>query len=380
MSIVRLSVLGDCVYAPNSDGTLAMGDYDKRRLTGRMGPLVDSDLPVERENAKTRDRLNHYLARTWSTAGARLAPGQPVVLMVHGFLFDPKQVVSPEPKDTDNPHGRVYHFVETANLAEEQKHHTTSWPMGLQFAEDDGGESGVAIAFGWQSQPGFASSLINHFKNFYARAYDKAGQAAWVLANVVDVLADMLPGHPIDLFCHSLGSRVVVRALAMMATRGLQERLPRLGRIVILGGAEYVVEAQLMQQRLTSLRLPGRPAIYNIVARENDVLDKLGENFGPRTFGNSQVIGHNGLGGNRRHSHWIDLRIDGKALREWMLRRGMAISGDNPDSVWDHWYYYTHPGNMAFYAAVLRDRTRWDIGRMRLGGVPEGVPTGLFGD
>ena len=27
--------------------------------------------------------------------------------MVNGFLFDPRQAVTRDPKDTDNPHGRI---------------------------------------------------------------------------------------------------------------------------------------------------------------------------------------------------------------------------------------------------------------------------------
>ena len=69
----------------------------------------------------------------------------------------------------------------------------------------------------------------------------------------------------------------------------------RIGQVVLLGGAEYVVGPQLLMRRLGAAQLPASPQFYNVVSRENDVLNKLGENFGPRTFGNSQVIGHNGL-------------------------------------------------------------------------------------
>ena len=73
-----------------------------------------------------------------------------------------------------------------------------------------------------------------------------------------------------------------------------------------------------------------------MVSRENDVLDKLGENFGPRTFGNTQVVGHNGLDVETRSPHWMDLQIDSKTLQEWMTGRGFEVSGDRPGNVWDH--------------------------------------------
>ena len=130
--------------------------------------------------------LRHYLTKSVAAAGAELATPQPVVVMVHGFLFDLKQAVS----------------------------------------------------------------------------------------------AELLPNHPIDLVCHSLGSRVVVRAIALAAKHDRRRLLERLGQVIILGGAEYVGETQLMQRRLDDLNLTSRPAFYNFVSRENDVLDKLAENFG----------------------------------------------------------------------------------------------------
>lgn len=198
MSIVRLSVLKDVVYDPDVDGDIKLLPYNRRRRVGRMEQLREPAVP--RRDADMR----HYLTQVVATAAADLTTQQPVVVMVHGFLFEPKHAVSPEPEETDNPHGRVYHF-EVRNEREEQRHHTSSWPLGLGFdRNDDTGTTGLAVALGWQSQPGFASALINHFENFYARAYDNAGLTAWVLVNVIDVVAELLPNHPIDLVCHSL--------------------------------------------------------------------------------------------------------------------------------------------------------------------------------
>lgn len=391
MSIIRLSVLKDTPYAPNRRGEIEMLDYKRRRRVGRLEPLAAPHL------APARSDFRHYLGREVERAAADLPADQPVVVMVHGFLFDPKTAVSDNPKDTDNPHGRVYHFT-VKDERHEQRHHTASWPVGLGFEEQDAGESGLAVAFGWQSQPGFATSLIEHFENFYARAYDNAGQSAWVLINLIHALAELMPGRRIDIFCHSLGSRVVLRALALAAKRPEDDEaeedddsklldpavandiIARIGRIVILGGAEYVVEAQLMRQRVDRLGLDDPPQVYNVVSRENDVLDKLAENFGPRTFGNSQVIGHNGLDielddDKRGVDHWIDLQIDRRALQDWMEdRHEITVSGDRPGTMWDHWYYYTHRGNMALYTNILRQRDEWAIPALRERGVPEGVP------
>lgn len=380
MSLIRLTCLTDTLYAPEVDGNLDPRPYTRRRRRGRMERLVEPEI------APATALFRHYLRGAIERAAADLPADRPVVALVHGFLFDPKQAVTPEPEDTDNPHGRVYHLMRR-DEAQEQRHHTTSWPLGLGFgAADQSGADGLALAFGWQSQPGFASSLISHFQNFYARAYDKAALAAWALLNALEELAAALPGHPIDIFAHSLGSRVVVRAIAL-AAKHRPALIGRLGRVIFLGGGEYVVEAQVMYRRLQGLEAGPKPAFYNIVSRENDVLDKLGENFGPRTFGNSQVIGHNGLDlrsdeARKAVPDWIDLQIDSRTLQDWMGGRGHEISGDRPDNIWDHWYYYTFRGNMAVYRAILREREAWAIARLRDAGVPEGVSKGWspFGD
>ena len=376
MSIVRLSVLKDVVYAPDAVGNLRMSDYDRGERVGRLGPLAEPEI------APTNSGLHHYLSTGVESAASNLSATQPVAILVHGFLFDPKQSISPDPKETDNPHGRIYHF-KTGDVREEQRHNTSSWPVGLGFDEaDDTGETGLAVAFGWHSQPGFASSLIDHFQNFYARAYDNAGHSAWGLVNVIAELIELLPERRIDLFCHSLGSRVVVRAIALAAKHQLTDVIEHLGVVIILGGAEYVVETQLMHRRLDDLELESRPVFYNVVSRENDVLDKLGENFGPRTFGNSQVIGHNGLDIETPIDHWIDLQIDKARLQVWMAERGYEISGDRPGNVWDHWYYFTHRGNMALYRDIIRQRADWHIPTLRDSDVPDRVSRdwSLFGD
>lgn len=387
MSLIRLSVLKDVPYAPRADGAIEMDKYNRRLRppVGSMDPLTPPQLVSQRSD------FFHYLERAVRTGVSHSEPEGPVVVMVHGFLYDPKAAISNDPKDTDNPHGRVYHFTQKSE-PHEQRHHTASWPLGLGFNSlNDGGDEGLAVAFGWQSQPGFASSLLNHFQNFYARAYDNAGQTAWTLVNLIKVLADVIPNKPIDIVCHSLGSRVVLRGLSLVAKRDSDEEgspsllpgvskaiLERIGRIVILGGAEYVVEAQLLCRRMQSQKLKAYPQFYNIVSRENDVLDKLGENFGPRTFGNSQVVGHNGLGTKHKMDYWIDLQIDSNDIREWMReKRGVDVSGDRPWNVWDHWYYYTHRGNMEMYEKILRGNRPndpWSITALRNDGVPDGVP------
>lgn len=391
MSIIRLSAIRTRLYAPDAKGDLVPEPYDRTSLTGELGNLPRPTASLGDgghvdESAAASPNLDHYIKESLAAAGARLGRNAPVVCLVHGFLFDPRMAWRPDPADSDNPHCRLYHFRDLGESSE-IRNHTAGWPRHLGLAENDGGAGGIALAFGWHSQPGFASSLLDRFQNFYARAYDYANETAWPLVCALRALARRVTDRPIDIFCHSLGSTVVVRALAIAA----KHRFPfldRIGRVVILGGSEYSGEANILYRRLEQYvgerRLPRAegPYVYNIVSRENDVLDKLAENFGPKSFmSNTQVIGHNGLEAAKKAARWIDLQIDGAKTRQWArANHGLDISGDEPGNIWDHWYYYTHRGNMALYRNILRQRADWSFDRLRAARVPEGVPVGAFGD
>lgn len=407
MAIVRFSALKGAIHGLDPDGGFVHTSYDRRSRRGRTETCMEPALPAgghgprdtgaaQPEWRELDDRgfpretadLTHLVKATVEPAVADLKDG-PVVLMIHGFLFDPRDGTSPEPPDSDNPHSRIYHFLQR-DKAEEVRHHTTGWPIRLGFSESDTtGRDGLAVAFGWHSRPGFARALISSFQNFYAAAYAQAEPAAWNLLTLLHAIDRLLPaGKKIDIFCHSLGSRVAIRLIALAAKHGRLDLLARIDRVLILGGSEYVVEARLMLRYLHQVGFERRIFFYNVVSRENDVLDKFAENFGPVTFGNSNVIGHNGLDVEDSSSlgpTWLDLQIDGRALMAWMReQRGLEITGDNPESVWDHWYYFTDPGNMALYKGILRQRGDWNIDDLRsaVPPIPDKVSLrrSIFGD
>lgn len=387
MSIIRLTLIKDRLYAPTGLGALVDSKYTRSNrsrpglLEVGVNPLRPASPP---ESALTPSpELCDYLQFKASTAAADYVPGAaPVTVMVHGFLYDPRDAVTRDPKETDNPHGRNFHFKPGDEL-EEIRHHTTSWPRQLGFRRTDKGKNGVAIAFGWYSQPGFASSLLSHHQNYYARAYDLGRQASWSLLRTLQALSQLknFESQPVDIFCHSLGSVVVIGALSIAAENKLP-LLKRIGRVILLGGSEYTDDARKMY---TSLMREAKrrawepeegPQFYNIVSRENAVLDVFAENFGPRGLfsSNSQVIGHNGLESRKLTERWIDLQIDGDPLMVWLAEHNLHISGDNPEEWWDHWYYYTHGGNMQFFKFILRERVKWRIQKFRENHCPEGVP------
>lgn len=398
MSVVRFSAIGSQMFAPKGAGEFIDQPFRKQRMYGRLGDLArPADEEVFPVLARHSALVDRYLQPSLERAAAALPADQPVCVMVHGFLFDPQKARRQRREDNDNPHYRLYHFdwarrddgsVDEAQLEREIKHHTTGWLKSMGFAPDDGGAAGLAVALGWYSSPGFASSLLEGGRNFYTRAYDYGRSTAWPFLVMLNSLARTLDDRSIDIYCHSLGSTVVIRALAIAAKHdlGLVERI---GRVIILGGSEYTGEANILYRRmLARIQAAGMtgddgPQFYNIVSRENFVLDVMAENFGPKSFfTDTQVVGHNGLESRPEVARWIDLQIDGSAMRDWVeTHHGFRISGDNPETVWDHWYYYTWPGNTDLYRSILRNRDAWSLASLRAEPkVPEGVAVGFFGD
>ena len=375
MSILRLSADRDELYAPEPDGTFVTGPYNSLRRVGLLGscPSEGGDYTP----AAPAD-LKAHLAATLPARIAALPENKPVVVMVHGFLFNPFEAFFPKKKDCDNPHYRVYHFDDVDPDADNE-HHFTPWPKRLGLMDQDRGGGGLAVGFGWLSNPGFATSMLSHFQNFYSRAYDYASEVAWTLVHTLDQLqlAMAALGKPrrIDIFCHSLGSRVVLHAINLAGRNGFPHVIRNLDRVIVLGGAEYVRDAQEtfreVQRACPTYDLG--PKFYNVGCRENDVLDRLGENFGPRGFGDHEVVGHDGLGFSETGKRWIDLGLDNADLSAWTKAKfKWTLMGDGP-RIWDHWYYYTHEPNCRLYRAILQNRAAWAIPALLNAGIPTGI-------
>lgn len=404
MSIIRFSADRDELFIPDDTGKLIDTPYSPPDLTGKIGSFpraagFDSNDPT---GTVLRVHLDAILERQ----AAQLDDDEPVVVMVHGFLFNPYETPVADRTESDNPHVRIYHFEMPEDQSIETEKHNTAWPLQLGFADGDQGAAGLAIGFGWYSSPGLASSLFKGAKNHYSRAYDYGTDVAFTLLNLLHHLHEALAAagkdNRVDIFCHSLGSHVVVQSIisACKENRRLAQKLEaaaedgplvatlkRLDRIVILGGAEYVREAQVLYDEVNrnDLNLANTEScfVYNVGCRENDVLDTLAENFGPIFFGNSQVIGHNGLAHSDPYKMWMDLQIDSPKLAEWLAKPKFKLSilGDGP-GIADHWHYYTHRPNMAMYKGIFRDRTKWNIAALRKGPspIPEGIKVGFWGD
>lgn len=107
MSIIRLSCVRDTIYAPGLKGEFFSDGYNarKRPPVGLLGKISEPNLFSKSSN------LGRYLDFSLGNATASLGDLQPVVVLVHGFLFDPKHAPTSDPAGSDNPHSRLYGFT-----------------------------------------------------------------------------------------------------------------------------------------------------------------------------------------------------------------------------------------------------------------------------
>ena len=314
--------------------------------TGRVPRLYDpamgADAPV----------FTPAAARNAATA---LRKSQPLVVMVHGYKFDP---YDPE---SENPNDFLYHY-DPDRVESDRWKRPASWPLGLGFRERDPyGVSGLCVGFAWSSRP-------RQRMGAFCRAYQEASEAGRALLQTLDTLAEAHPNRDIDIFVHSLGARVALTALRVAAKRGRADLLERIGKVVLLGPAELVSVARDTMEAIERAAPARQPEIYSVVARENDFFDVLVERFSPKIEGVTPIcVGSHGMG--EDFDGWLDLQLDSPALNNWLSARGVEIGGGPPRRVC-HWGVYNRPGALDFYADILRNRNVWSIDAMRAAGVP----------
>ncbi len=235
--------------------------------------------------------------------------------MVHGFRYDPRS------GGRDNPHLTTF----------------VHWRRNVLQGRD-------AFGFGWYSAPGgfrlpesLLRAWLNGRWNTYRYAWDLAHEAGNALAKVIVAL-----GQPVDLLCHSLGSRVVLRALEV--DPGL-----RLRSVVLLNGAELARTALPIASRAGHVRF------RNLVVASDDVLRTFGGLFAPGDL-YAFTIGQAGLGA-LAPANWLDIALDDPDVRDWARAQGWPdVRGDNPAGYWDHWYTHKHPGNWGLLRGLLDGR------------------------
>ncbi|MCC0076038.1 MAG: alpha/beta fold hydrolase [Rhodobacter sp.] len=248
----------------------------------------------------------------------------PVVIMLHGKGYCPG-------RPAIDPHALIF-----APRAGHGRSRFVSWPRRLGFAlPGPHRPRGLCLAFGWES----TGSL--------RRATAAADTAALMLARLVQAIRRADPGRRVDLIGHSLGARVILGAVPLLAAGTLD-------RVILLAGADFTDRAR---QALTSPA--GQTAEFlNITTRENDLYDFLFERaLSP--LGRAGALGR-GLGG---AANWLDIQIDHPATEAALRALGLPLA--RPRARICHWSVYLRPGVFRLYRALLHDRARLNLPLLR---------------
>lgn len=367
MSILRFSAIKHAVYVPWSDGQLARNAYSPQHGAGCIGSSRTAARPALRRAVRS------HLEAMLPAATRDLPPEQPVAIFVHGYGFDPNDPVTDEPHQTANPHGRSYHDRRLP-LRREKEGRCTGWNLGLGIDVDDSGQNGLAIGLGWYSDPNYFESMLQYGRSHYLEGLRYAERAAALWADLVTVLADLMPGREIDTVAHCGGAWVAMRGLTDLAAHR-PETLGRVGRVLLLGGTATTPEArQVLRAAARGSGDDGDgPAFYNLVSRHDNVLEWL-SHFASENGKPARLVGYDGLSGRRRDPRWLDLQLDRAPLQTWVHDTvGLFVSGSHPPGTWDHWNYVTVRNNIELCRRILHRRPGTGIAELRAGGIPEGV-------
>lgn len=341
------------------------------------------------------------------------AEDAPAVVFVHGFQYEPRRPIEPRVR-SDNPHRCLFHFDETPDgpgSAEERRRELTPWFARAMLQDGQGSAEdcrGLAVGYSYASRGGtqdpflpgpltkslLRAGLSSRWREPatpYINAYRDAEQAGFGLAAVITQLTyrldhEGMDDKPIDLFCHGLGARTVLSAIAMIAQRWPNDTtLTRIGRVIILNGACYWGQAAFALANITFADAPTSPSFYNLTCRSDEVLHYLAsratmriavdeaiedlslEGNQVRHLQGGRTIGWNGAPPHALYEFfgvpyagWIDLALDSSRLRRWGRSRGMDLRGKHRFGG-GHSLSFTHPGNWALYRAILNRDQGMDI-------------------
>ncbi len=245
---------------------------------------------------------------------AALSGTGPVVIMVHGYKY--------QPGSTDHcPHDSI--FSQNPRQGDPR---IISWPrrLGIHGTRRD---EALGISFGWPA------------RGSIWQAHDKALEAGQALAQLLVTLRHITPARRVHVIAHSLGARVALNALSRGAAHLIDTA-------ILLAGAEFGSAAR---SALTSLS--GRTCqVLHVTSRENDLFDFMMERLIQPPIHGDRMISHSPL----RLPNLTTVQLDDPRALAAVRRLGYRIA--EPDRRICHWSPYTRPGVFPFYRAVLDGR------------------------
>lgn len=259
------------------------------------------------------------LAIAIGDAARNLAPGLPIVVLIHGYRYDPDIPRA-------DPHARLYARQPDPKLPKRKM----SWLSALGFRGSPE-DPGLAIAVGWPARGRLSD------------AYDRAQHVGQALARLLAALAVVLPGHPVKLMGHSLGARVALSCLDAL-------QAPLVAQAILLAPADFTHVAD----RVLTNPAVRHTEILQISPVENWVFDKLlvrslRHKGGGHALGQVAPVAPN----------WVSLSLDTEGELERLAALGHKV-GPRKARVC-HWSAYLRGGLMEFYAEVLTRRDRMPL-------------------
>lgn len=229
----------------------------------------------------------------------------PVVVMIHGFGYDPSDPAG-------DPHLHIL-----ALRPARRWWGAVSWPRRLGLVDREG----LGVAWGWPARGTIWAA------NAQAAAEGRR------LAGFVKALRAGSGERPVHVIAHSLGARVVIAAMGHLGPGDIQ-------RVILLAPALSSVEAR------RACRSPaGRTAEFvNVTGRENrlfDLLLLLALPHQGRRLGRKSVDARN----------WLELPLDNPGTREALARLGWRIPPSRAKVC--HWSGYLRPGVWRLYRDLL---------------------------
>jgi pimeloyl-ACP methyl ester carboxylesterase len=269
-------------------------------------------MPILRLNAGPAGLVLHGSPASALSAIRTAAPGTgPVIVMIHGFKYDPDCTAC-------SPHSTIF-----AHTAHPDHPGQVQWMRHMGFGTGDPNE-GLAIAFGWRARG-----------NLW-RAERSARAAGQHLARVIRDIKARAPERPIHVISHSMGSEVTFEALHALPAHSVQ-------RVVTLTGASFVSRAMVAMQTPA-----GRCAeLINVTSRENDVFDYFYERMMTPPASADRAMG-TGIA----LPNAVTLQLDCAQSLALLPRFGGYVAA--PARRVCHWSGYTRPGALRFYARALR--------------------------